>query len=525
MSGPEFGFPLAVPQRQPPANGGTPVAARVTAADIQRRLDGFSASPVSVADIQRRLREPGSFKADLDSRTNADLADFNATINDVRAHPKSLMNAPHVLAAVARLVPNAFGLAPAAGLDQVTGPVVRNINRQTGSRYSPHYVTDQLLNAAGLLAGTSELSAAGKALGPGAKAATMAPEAPAAALAPSIAPEAAFERPVAEDPEPPPQGLEHLPGDIQAVPDGHWTALADQKAHESSTRPPVVDTHYTQYIGSVPSEPVLANADFVGYTGKDVKQIREVLADRAEHYRVQGAAGEMVAAQADQLKDLFTDWAGHNQPEFGKWLGIDTSRPGGAGNVVNLGHYFPMSEDRLAFLSGGSPVAGAAAPANDLADTLIPPTREYEDYDPATVKLKADRQQARDEMGDEFLSRYREMDPAEQKIVLMSMKSLLPGASTAPLPDGVIDFALRKAAATGEDVAAANVRGKSVPSPDPSAAAANAMQYGADNPSPGASLLLAILSREAALPFPSLAVRHSLIAPVIGAAAGGQGNN
>src|SRR5207248_6293218 len=112
-------------------------------ADIQRRLYGTTTTPITVADIQRRLGEPGSFKADLDSRTNANVSDVNSAVENVRAHPTDLMNAPHLLAALGRYIPNAFGAVPAASLDQATGPVVRGINRQTGSHYDPHYVTDQ----------------------------------------------------------------------------------------------------------------------------------------------------------------------------------------------------------------------------------------------------------------------------------------------------------------------------------------------------------------------------------------------
>jgi hypothetical protein len=117
-------------------------------------------TPVTVADIQQRLGpRPNQFATDIGSRARDDVSDLTGAIADVKAHPTNLLNGPKILSAVARYIPNSLGLAPAAGVDQLTGPVVRGINGKFGTHYDPHGVTDQLLNGAGLLTGAEELPA------------------------------------------------------------------------------------------------------------------------------------------------------------------------------------------------------------------------------------------------------------------------------------------------------------------------------------------------------------------------------
>ena len=106
--------------------------------------------------IQAQRANP---QGDLQARTSANVSGLNSTIADVKAHPTRLTNAPRVLGAVSNFASNAFGIPFASALDKVTTPVVGAVNNAFGTHYDPRNVSDQIINAGGLLLGGGEANA------------------------------------------------------------------------------------------------------------------------------------------------------------------------------------------------------------------------------------------------------------------------------------------------------------------------------------------------------------------------------
>jgi hypothetical protein len=131
---------------------------QTTAQFAQRWAAAHASAQAAAANDNRLPAGPrrGQFAVDLGARAKQDLAGLTGAIDQVRAHPSDLLNGPKILGAVSRYIPNALGLIPAAGVDQLTGPVIRGINTRFGSHFDPRRATDQILNGAGLLLGAPE---------------------------------------------------------------------------------------------------------------------------------------------------------------------------------------------------------------------------------------------------------------------------------------------------------------------------------------------------------------------------------
>lgn len=239
-------------------------------------------SPVTVADIQRRLGEtPRPFADDLNSRSRADMGDLNAAIARVKADPGRLMNGPDLLGAVARFVPNAFGLAPAAAVDQVTGPEVRTINANFGTHFNHQPVTDQLLNAVGLIAGGAE-------------------------------------RPL---PQPASDPLNAVPRYLTVVPDDEFVARHSLQEARLSKMSPENQRQFDQNAREPVIGPYLEDPDFPGHGGAGLARIRSTLSGLADHYRPQGPNGVMMADEIGDLSDNLMSLAARQYPEFAEALG------------------------------------------------------------------------------------------------------------------------------------------------------------------------------------------------------------
>jgi hypothetical protein len=307
-------------------------------------------TPVTAADIQQRLgAKPGQFAADLGERADRDVGDFASAIDAVKAHPASLLNGPRVLEAVARYVPNAFGLVPAAGVDQMTGPIVRGINARFGSHFDPHGVTDQLLNAAGLALGSGEMRAeealprtrdmstqrellsgppevdpsrllAGPREIPASRIATHVGKLP-QLRAPTLTPKpnltVAYEAPEL--------GYHVLGQNSEGY---NVVPLSDEFIFNHQQRmkaledlPQDVQDKYESAINDLVLDPILDDPDYGGHNSADVEYIREELAKLAAEQR--GSEGNAHLADAlDAANEDFRIMVNQQQPEMAKELGL-----------------------------------------------------------------------------------------------------------------------------------------------------------------------------------------------------------
>jgi len=299
--------------------------------------------PVTVADIRRRLN-PGQspFATDLNSRARADVATLTSVIDRARGAPTRLMNAPDLLSAVARYVPNAFGLGPAAAVDQVTRPAVNAFNANFGTHADYQPVTDQLLNAAGLLADGAEPRLPSMAREPPGAApgfASVQQEAPQAARPPEPSPpiqpqarpviddwdsEPMIRRPSSPAPPRPPRPADRLadvPPHLTVVPDRRFTAALQRQAARLSELSPEQQQLFDDNARQPVIGPYLEDGGFPGHNGEALSRLRSTLADLSDHYWSQGAGGVQMADEIGRLSDNLMSTAARQQPEFAEALG------------------------------------------------------------------------------------------------------------------------------------------------------------------------------------------------------------
>jgi hypothetical protein len=285
-------------------------------------------TPVTTADIQARLgHKPSQFAMDVGSRVNQDVGDLTSSINDVRAHPASLLNAPKLLGAVARYVPNAFGLLPAAGVDQMTGPVVRGINRRFGTQYDPHGVTDQLLNGAGLLAGSGEASAVGEG---------------AMSLASGLGDVPVSLRRIVQRIRGPQLRVAYT-----APKEEPWHPLGQNSSGENvvplsdsfleshnirkealSDLPEDLQDKYIDPIEDLVFNPILDDPDYGGHNMATIKNIESQLNDLASAHRSQGGANARIGDAFAEANESLRTMVAEQQPEIAKQLGYLPQEPG-----------------------------------------------------------------------------------------------------------------------------------------------------------------------------------------------------
>jgi hypothetical protein len=323
-------------------------------------------TPVSANDNRP---QPGprrsQFALDAGARAKQDMADLTDAIAQVKAHPASLMNGPNILGAVSRYIPNALGLVPAAGVDQVTGPVVRGINSRFGTHFDPRYATDQILNGAGLLSGAGEASAAEDALSRAGRAprvsrfSSRAGEMPAPrGLLPGpaeMAPQRPSSSPAAVSP---PRVSTHIGKQLQLKGPTPKPALtvayeapelgdhvlgqnADQenvvplsegfnfnhlqRMKSLEDLPEDIQDKYDSAIGDLIINPILDDPDYGGHNSADIQYIRDELAKMTAEQR--GAGGNARLADAlDAANEDFRIMVNQQQPEMAKELGL--TRPG-----------------------------------------------------------------------------------------------------------------------------------------------------------------------------------------------------
>jgi hypothetical protein len=305
------------------------------------------------------------FAMDVGARAKKDVADLTGAIGDVTAHPTSLLNGQKILSAVARYVPNALGLVPAAGVDQVTGPVVRGINARFGTHFDPRYATDQILNAAGLLSGAGETSAAEDSLAQAGRASPVyrfssktggMPTPRRLALGPAeMAPQRLLANPAETSPprltthignqlqlrgprpkpnltvayEAPELGM-HVLGQNSAgenvVPLSEGFSFNHQQRMKSlEDLPEDIQDKYDSAIGDLVLNPILDDPDYGGHNSTQVQYIRDELARMAEEQR--GAGGNARLADAmDAANEDFRIMVNQQQPGMAHELGL--TRPG-----------------------------------------------------------------------------------------------------------------------------------------------------------------------------------------------------
>ncbi len=309
-------------------------------------------TPAAANDKRPQLGPKRSqFAMDAGARAKQDVADLTNTIAQARAHPTSLMNGPDILSAVSRYIPNALGLVPAAGIDQVTGPVVRGINSRFGTHFDPRYATDQILNAAGFLSGAGETSAAEDPLARAGRAprvyrvSSNAGEMPAPRgllpgpaeispprlgthvgrllqlRAPTPKPTVAYEAPELGD---------HVLGQnsegLNVVPLSEGFVFNhEQRMKSLEDLPEDIQDKYDSAIGDLVLNPILDDPDYGGHNSADVEYIREELAKMSAEQR--GAGGNTRLADAlDAANEDFRVMVNQQQPEMAKELGL--TRPG-----------------------------------------------------------------------------------------------------------------------------------------------------------------------------------------------------
>ncbi len=320
---------------------------QTTARFAQRWADQVAGrAPVTAGDIQRRIGPPpGQFARDLTSRTRGNVDGLNAAIDYVRSHPTDFSNAPRVLGAVGNYASNALGIPAAALIDQVTGPVARGLNRGFGSHFDPHYASDQLVNAAGVLAGSAP--GAFRALG-GARVAETASLARAAPEATTVEP---VPEPVAAAAAPPAHaagkryltaedgfgqpgeapsdmgGLGYLPAGLNAAME-RVVPLSDafNAAHEGrlaalADAPEDVQDAYHEAVTNLVFDPYFDDPDFRGHTADQVMEVRRELQALSGHHRAGGLGGRLADA-LDSANEDFRTMVNQQQPDMGVALGL-----------------------------------------------------------------------------------------------------------------------------------------------------------------------------------------------------------
>ena len=325
-------------------------------------------TPVTVADIQRRLgSKPSQFATDLGSRANQDLADLTGAIADVKAHPTNLLNAPKILSAVARYVPNAFGLLPSTGVDQVTGPVVRGINSRFRTHFDPRYATDQLLGAVGILPGEAEALAAETSLARAGETADEIPRVASEAGEPSqlIPPKSAPPPTVAYRA---PKILKNVLGQNSAkeavVPLSDGFVYNHQRRQEAlQDLPEDIQDKYYSAISDHIIDPILDDPDYHGHNAATVQNILRELTTMAGEQRGSGGSPRLADA-LDAANEDFRAMVNQQQPEMAKELGLsavggssdpaaDASQIRPPGELVNFEQHVPPPKDRVAPPSAG----------------------------------------------------------------------------------------------------------------------------------------------------------------------------
>jgi len=391
-------------------------------------------TPVTVADIQRWLGPPRSqFATDIGARVNKDVTDLTRSIDEVRAHPTSLLNAPKILGAVARYGSNAFGLLPAATVDQATGPVVRGINARFGSHFDHRYATDQILNAAGVLLGAGELDpelalgGAGETpverdllSGPGEAASPRLLTPPDAVSmrrltthignqpllsAPRPKPTLAYEAPELGD---------HVLGqnsqgeNVVPLSDSFLESHKIRKASLSDL-PEDLQSQYSDPIAELIFDPVLDDPDYAGHNTATIKDIESRLNDLASAHRSQGGdnvrIGDALADAGESLRTMVAE----QQPEMAKELG-----------------YLPAGDPGPKWGARPRPIPAAAG--SKPADVM-----RFESY----VKPQGSQMPAW------MQDRIRELSPDERERLAQQWTAMRDAGAKQPepsLPDGVVAF-------------------------------------------------------------------------------------
>ena len=312
------------------------------------------------------------FAVDLGARAKQDVAGLTGAIDQVRAHPTNLLNGPRILSAVSRYIPNAFGLVPAAGVDQLTGPVVRGINSTFHTHFDPRSATDQLLNAAGLLSGapeaawwpeTSSLARAAKAADETPRVAEEAGEpsqpipprpAPPVTVAPRPAPHPTV---VYRAPEVPKKVLGQIPVKETVVPLSDGFVYNHQQRMEGlQDLPEDIQDKYYDTIADHIIDPILDDPDYKGHNAATVQNILRELTTMAGEQR--GAGGSPRLADAlDAAHEDFRVMVNQQQPEMAKELGLSDigSSPNPEadanqipGELLNFEQHVPPPKDRVA---------------------------------------------------------------------------------------------------------------------------------------------------------------------------------
>lgn len=289
------------------------------------------ARPPLVANDNRPQLSPrrSQFAMDAGARAKEDLADLDDAIAQVKAHPTSLMNGPRIVNAVARYVPNAFGLAASAGLDQLTGPVVRGINSRFDAHLDPRGVTDQIMNAAGLLAGTGEMSAAERfeRLGGGRLASAL------GKLREAGVPR--YAKPkltvVPSEPDPAAPSLHNLgqnaEGDNVVPLSEGFMFNHGRRMKSMEDLPKDIQDKYRSAIEDNIVNPIVDDQSYGGHNSTEIGEIRDELAEMANEQR-QAGGNTRLADALDAANEDFRIMVNEQQPEMAKELGL--TRPGDA---------------------------------------------------------------------------------------------------------------------------------------------------------------------------------------------------
>ena len=298
---------------------------RTTAQFAQRWAAAQASARAAAANDNRPQvgRRPSQFAMDIGARAKQDVADLTGAIDRAKAHPTDLLNGPRILSAVSRYVPNALGLAPAAGVDQVTGPVIRGINARFGTHFDPRYATDQILNAAGLLSGAPEIVDSENLLG---RAVDQLPNgAIEADKLPELTPPKSTPRPTLAYTAPKVRGnVLGMNADRERV-----VPLSDGFVYNHQQRMKTLEglPEYLQDAYRTPIEdhiisPVLDDPDYHGHNAVAIQNIVRELETLADRRRVWTGTSRVADALDEANKD-FRIMVNQQQPKMARELGLD----------------------------------------------------------------------------------------------------------------------------------------------------------------------------------------------------------
>ena len=365
---------------------------QTTAQFAERWAAAHASAQAAAANDNRPAAGPrrSQFAVDLGARAKQDVAGLTGAIDQVRAHPRDLLNGPKILSAVSRYIPNALGLIPAAGVDQLTGPVIRGINARFGSHFDPRRATDQILNGAGLLLGAPEafgsetsLARAGEAPGatPGPAPEVEEPAQPVLAMEvgkrpqPVLAaavdrrPQPALATEVDEPSQPVPPTPEPQVAAAYTAPTITKNVLGQNAAKEAvvplsdgfmyshrqrmealQDLPDDIQDKYESAIADHIIDPILDDPEYHGHNAEAVQDILDELTALADEQRASGGSPRLADA-LDAAHADFRAMVNEQQPEMAQELGLstlegappgassDASQAGPGGRLMNFAQY------------------------------------------------------------------------------------------------------------------------------------------------------------------------------------------